>query len=200
MKGLILKDFYIIRSLLAIICVVFLVTGISLSYLVTPWVLTVLATVMLGMNVTSTINIAKPSGWLKTVITTPVSRKTFINSKYIMYLLLSFVGLLFGLTFGFIATLFLNGDTKTVGLFICISITMAMLSGSIILPFYFLLDESKSIVGTILAYPVSAGIFVVFILLLGDHALTYGLITLISICIFAISWYISKKILTQKDI
>src|SRR5699024_10676815 len=107
MKGLILKDFYIIRSLLAIICVIFLVIGISLSYLVTPWVLTVLATVILGMNVTSTINIDKTSGWLKTVVTTPVSRKTFINSKYIMYLLLSFVGLLFGLTFGFIATLFL---------------------------------------------------------------------------------------------
>ena len=43
-------------------------------------------------------------------------------------------------------------------------------------------------------------IFVIFILLLGNHALTYGLITLISICIFAISWYISKQILIQKDI
>ena len=60
MKGLLLKDFYITRSILAILGIVFLIIGASLSYLVSPWTLTVLATVLLGMNVASTINVDKP--------------------------------------------------------------------------------------------------------------------------------------------
>lgn len=200
MKGLLLKDFYITRSILAILAVVFIVIGASLSYLVNPWVLTVLATVMLGMNVTSTINMDKSSGWLKTVITTPINRKTFINSKYLMYLLLSVIGLVFGVSFGLIACLILGESTEMIGLFICISLTMALLSGSVILPCYFIFDESKSVIGTILSYPISAGIFVSLILSLGKTTTTFIIIVFIAVCLFAISWYLSAKILAQKDI
>lgn len=200
MKGLLLKDFYITRSILAILAVVFIVIGASLSYLVNPWVLTVLATVMLGMNVTATINIDKSSGWLKTVITTPVNRKTFINSKYLMYLLLSVIGLVFGVSFGLISCLILGQSTEMIGLFICISLTMALLSGSVILPCYFIFDESKSVLGTILSYPISAGIFVSLILSLGKTTTTFIIIVFIAVCLFAISWYLSAKILAQKDI
>ena len=68
MKGLLLKDYYIIKSSLLILAVVFVVIGASLSYLSTPWVLTVLATVLLGMIVTTTITLDKTSGWIKTVL------------------------------------------------------------------------------------------------------------------------------------
>jgi len=62
MKGLLLKDYYIIKSSLLILVVVFVIIGASLSYLSTPWVLTVLATVLLGMIVTTTITLDKTSG------------------------------------------------------------------------------------------------------------------------------------------
>lgn len=62
MKGLLLKDYYIIKSSLLILAVVFVIIGASLSYLSTPWVLTVLATVLLGMIVTTTITLDKTSG------------------------------------------------------------------------------------------------------------------------------------------
>lgn len=200
MKGLLLKDFYIIKSILAILAVVFIVIGACMSYLVNPWVLTVLATVMLGMNATSTINVDKSSGWLKTVVTTPVSRQSYISSKYMMYLLLSIVGLVFGVVFGVIANLVIGGSTEMVGLFVSISLTLALLSGSVTLPFYFMLDESKSVIGTILSYPISAGIFISSILLLGKTTSTLIITVLISLCLFAVSWYLSTKILTQKDI
>lgn len=200
MKGLLLKDFYIIRSILAILAVVFIVIGASLSYLADPWVLTVLATVMLGMNVTSTINVDKSSGCLKTIITTPVSRKSYISSKYIMYLLLSIVGLVFGVVFGAIANLMIGGGTEMMGLFVSVSLTMALLSGSVILPFYIMLDESKSVIGTILAYPVSAGIFIALILLLGHTISTLVITVFVALCLFAMSWYLSTRILAQKDI
>ena len=199
MKGLLLKDYYIIRSLLAIMFVVYLVIGASLSYLVNPWVLTVLATVMSGMITTSTITVDKTSGWLQTVVTTPVTRKTFIDSKYTMYLLLSLAGLVFGILLGLLASAILGADREMFGLFICISITMTLLSGSVILPFYFLLDESKSMVGTILAYPLSAGILIVIVLLLGNGTGTYILSSILGACIFAVSWSVSKKILIKRD-
>lgn len=200
MKGLLMKDFYIIRSVIATLLLVFIVMGICLSYLVNPWVLTVLATVMLGMNVASTITMDKTSGSLKPIAITPVSRKSFINSKYVMYFLLSIVGLIMGIIFGTVSTLIIDGNTKMVGLFICISISMALISGSVILPFYFLFDENKSVIGTILSYPISAGIVAGLIYLLGNTTSTYILTFLISLCLFLVSWYLSWKILSQKDI
>lgn len=200
MKGLLLKDFYIIRSILALLGVVFIVIGACFTYLINPWVLTVLATVMLGMNVVSTINIDKSSGWLKTVMTTPVTRKTFITSKYTLYLLLSIAGLIFGIAFGFIGNTLLDGDTKMLGMFICISLTMALLSGSVILPVQLIFDENKGMIGMLLSYPISAGFFVFFILLCGNTISSLILVVLIAICLFLVSWYLSTKILTQKDL
>lgn len=200
MKGLLLKDFYIIRSILALLGVVFIVIGACFTYLINPWVLTVLATVMLGMNVVSTINIDKSSGWLKTVMTTPVTRKTFITSKYTLYLLLSIAGLIFGIAFGFIGNTLLDGDTKMLGMFICISLTMALLSGSVILPVQLIFDENKGMIGMLLSYPISAGFLVFFILLCGNTISSLILVVLIAICLFLVSWYLSTKILTQKDL
>ena len=89
-----------------------------------------------------------------------------------------------------------------VGLFICISISMALISGSVILPFYFLFDENKSVIGTILSYPISAGIVAGLIYLLGNTTSTYILtyffnITLFISCILVL---IRENIISQKDI
>lgn len=200
MKGLLLKDFYIVRAVAALMGIVFIVIGACMSYIVTPWVLTVIATVMLGMIVTSTINVDKTSGWIRNVMAMPVSRRTFISSKYILYLILSLTGLVFGTFFGFIANLLLGGNAEEAGIFICTSLTMTLLAGSIVLPFYFLMDETKSIIGMILAYPATAGIFIIFIMTLGDRPFTYGLIILLGAAAFLLSWCISVKILSQKDL
>ena len=96
MKGLLLKDYYLIRSVLYIILVVFAVVGIGMSFLTSTWVLTVLATVMLGMISVTTINMDKNSGWRKVSVVLPVSRKAILDSKYILYLLLSGAGLFLG--------------------------------------------------------------------------------------------------------
>ena len=75
MKGLLLKDYYLIRSVLYVILAVFAVVGIGMSFLTSTWVLTVLATVMLGMISVTTINMDKNSGWRKVSLVLPVPRK-----------------------------------------------------------------------------------------------------------------------------
>ena len=59
MRGLLVKDFYMIRSVVIMMTGVFLVIGAGLSYLVSPQVLLILATVMTGMVEASTINMDK---------------------------------------------------------------------------------------------------------------------------------------------
>ena len=54
--------------------------------------------------------------------------------------------------------------------------------------------------GAILAYPAAGGIFTALILLLGYTIQTLILIVLISILLFAVSWYLSVRILSKKDI
>ena len=87
MKGLLLKDYYLIRSVLYIILAVFAVTGIGMSFLASAWVLTVMATVMLGMISVTTIQMDKHSGWRKISAVLPVSRKAVLDSKYILYII-----------------------------------------------------------------------------------------------------------------
>ena len=197
MKGLLLKDYYIIKSSLLILAVVFVIIGASLSYLSTPWVLTVLATVLLGMIVATTITMDKTSGWIKT---TKISRGAYADSKYISYLGLSLIGLVFGIIFGYIASTVVGKNNDGAMVFVCVSVAMALLAGGIILPFYFLADETKSILGSIIAYPVSAGVFIGLFFLLGNHLSTYVIILVVSLAAFIVSWVLTKKVLLVKDL
>ena len=200
MKGLLLKDFYIVRSLLLYLAVVFLVLGISMSYLVTPWVLPVIATIMLGMNVPGTINMDKSSGWLKTVMTLPVSRRMYLSSKYVMYLLTSLAGFLLGGALAIVAAQVTGKGVEDSAIFICISLTMALMSGSVLMPCYFLLGEEKSILGTVLAYPASAGVFVLLNLIFGKACYVPAVSVAVGAVMYGISWYVSGRILSGKDV
>lgn len=84
--------------------------------------------------------------------------------------------------------------------FVCVSVAMALLAGGIILPFYFLTDETKSILGSIIAYPVSAGVFIGLFFLLGNHLSTYIIILAVSLAAFIVSWVLTKKVLLVRDL
>ena len=201
MKGLLLKDYYLIRSILYIILVVFAVIGIAMSFLTSTWVLTVIATVMLGMISVTTINMDKSSGWRKVSVTLPVSRKTFLDSKYILYLLLSGIGLLLGVTLSVIVSVFKGQlDYNSMLLFISISIAMALLSGSMTIPFAFLFSEEKSMLGLIIAYPLSAMIFVAAALLFDNKLMACGLVAIAAVVLYIMSWSISRKYIANRDI
>ena len=85
-------------------------------------------------------------------------------------------------------------------LYLWISAVLALIAGSILLPCHFLLDEMKSMIGTIAAYPAAAGFFVVFVLLLGPSPLACAVTLILSVCAFGGSWQATKKILERKDL
>ena len=201
MKGLLLKDFYIIKSLLLIILVEFVAVGTGLAFLASPYVLIVLATVMLGMISVTTINSDKTSGWAKLSVTLPVSRQTLISSKYLMYVLLSAAGLAAGTLLSLVISfMFREFDPEKIFLFISISITLCFLSGSSMIPCYFIFNEEKSILGSLISYPLAAGIFVVLSLLFDNMLLMSITCICASALLFFISLNMASKCITNKDI
>ena len=201
MKGLLLKDYYLIKSVLYIILVVFAIVGIGMSFLASTWVLAVLATVMLGMISVTTINMDKNSGWRKVSVVLPVSRKAVLDSKYILYLLLSGTGLLSGIVLS-IAVSACRGefDSHSMLLFISISIAMALFSGSMTIPFTFLFSEEKSMLGLIIAYPLSAMVFMGAAMLIDDKLTACGLVAASGILLYTVSWGAARKYIAGRDI
>ncbi len=201
MKGLLLKDYYLIRSVLYIILVVFAVVGIGMSFLTSTWVLTVLATVMLGMISVTTINMDKNSGWRKVSVVLPVSRKAILDSKYILYLLLSGAGLFLGVILSVVVSI-LKGqlDYQSMLVFVSISIAMALFSGSMTIPFAFLFSEEKSMLALIMAYPLSTVVFVGAALLADSKMAACALTAIAGIMLYIISWITSRKHIAKRDI
>ena len=65
MKGLLLKEFYLIRKSLLIMFLTFVALGATLSALITSWALIPLGAIMFETMVTTTINTDRNSGWHK---------------------------------------------------------------------------------------------------------------------------------------
>lgn len=201
MKGLLQKDYYLVKSTLPIILIVFSIVGIAMSFLTSTWVLTIIATVMLGMIAVTTINMDKTSGWCKASGVLPVSKKCVVDSKNVLYLLMSSVGFIFGIIIGIIVSVAKNQlDFNTMFSFISIAPAMALISGSITIPCGFLFSEEKNMIGLIIAYPISALLLVALALIVDDKLVACGIVTILGIIIYSISWVLSRKFIADRDI
>ena len=201
MKGLLLKDYYLIRSVLWIVLAVFVAVGAAMAFLTTPWALTVVATVILGMIAVTTIQMDKASGWRKVAAVLPLSRTAVVDSKYLLYLLLSGTGFLLGILLGGAVALGKNAfDGETMGIFSCISLALALFSGSMTIPLNFLWSEERSMLSLILAYPLSAAIFAGSAFLLPNKRVAGAAVAALSLLLFAASWLLARRRMARMDI
>lgn len=207
MKGLLLKDFYIIRSGLLILLLTFVFVGAGMSFVISPWVLIVIFTVTLSFQSAVTVQTDKSSQWDKFSVTLPVSRKQTISSKYVMYLLLSLAGLGIGAVISIICAWFQKGfDVRSLFLYSSLAIIVSLLPGSISIPCSFWLDEEKSMIGTILAYMVTSGIIVAVTLILNKYmnlqenmSMVIGILAVVSVILYVISWLVCPPGICRKD-
>lgn len=208
MKGLLLKDFYIIRDNLLVLFVIFIAMGVSLSFLLSPYVLIPVATITLSMQAVNTIQNDKSTQWNRFSATLPMSREQVVESKYILYLFLSLAGIVFGIFICLIASLFQHSlDFSELLLYSDVAIILSLLPGSISIPSAFIFDEEKSIMGTILSYIVTAGVFAGIIFVLSKFIdleksifVICGITVACSVVAFILSWLISPKKLSRRDI
>lgn len=201
MKGLLLKDFYTIKSSIISLLITFMVIGFGISFFVVPQVLIIIATIVLGMSVTTIFNIDKKSGWLKTSITFPTKKSSIISCKYLMYSFVSIIGVFFGIGFSTAISLIIK-DTNFNFLptFIYLSVIMTFFSGSILLPCFYLLDEEKSMIGAMVSYLLGAGFVFVMTKLIGNNILSMTISTVLSLILFIVSWYFLSKYVEKNDI
>ena len=96
MKGLLIKDFYVIKDGLLIPVLTMFALGVGLSVVGSIWILPIIAAASLGMQAVLTLSMDKSSQWYKFARTLPVSKNRFVASKYILYFLFSVAGILLG--------------------------------------------------------------------------------------------------------
>ena len=203
MKGLLLKDFYLVRAGLALILVSYAVIGAGMSVIVTPWTVVVIGTVMFGIMSATTISTDKHSGWRKLSATLPVSKQTAIDSKYLLYLLFSALGFLFGIAISLIIVAIkpdTAADTDTIQLYLCIAAIMAFFSGGVMIPSYFLLSDEKAMVSMMLSYPLMTGIFIAVAHFTDERQLTLIALLAFSVVVYAASWLLARTRIAARDL
>ena len=203
MKGLLLKDFYLVRATLAIILVTYAVIGIGMSIMSDPWITVVIGAVMFGIMSASTINMDKQYGWNKFEVTLPVSKAHIVDSKYLLYLLFSVLGFVVGVALSLIICAVkpdLMPADEMVRLYLSISAAMALFAGGVQIPGNFLLSAEKAMITLIVAYPLLTGIFVAVARLTEDMARTCNIVLGLSVAVFALSWLIGRKLIAARDI
>ena len=94
MKGILLKDFYIAKSGIIVTLTALFVLAFGLSFLLDASSILMLAPAIATVAVYMSITNDASSKWNKNVITMPVSRDQIIGAKYILYLLLSAIGII----------------------------------------------------------------------------------------------------------
>lgn len=203
MKGLLLKDFYLVRAGLALILVSYAIIGAGMSVIVTPWTVVIIGTVMFGIMSATTISTDKHSGWRKLSATLPVSKQTAIDSKYLLYLLFSALGFIIGVAISVIIVAIkpdAAADADMVQLYLCIAATMAFFSGGVMIPSYYLLSDEKAMVSMMLSYPLMTGLFIVVARITDDRQFTMMVVLAFSVVVYAASWLFARTRIAARDL
>lgn len=201
MKGLLLKDFYIIRDNLLIIAITFIAVGSGMAFLVSPWVLIVIASVILSNLAASTIINDNTSQWSKFAATLPVRKQQVISSKYILYLLLCLCGIIAGIIISSgLAIIRQEFEMESIFLYFNVGLIVSLISGSVMIPCNFIFREEKSVLSMILSYIATSVLFVAYILIANSFIdvknnllLVCGIGSIVGIVTYFISWMVARK-------
>ena len=208
MKGVLVKDLYIARSNILVTIVSLVVLGFGLSFLLETSALLVLSPVAATTAAFISITSDAASKWNKNVIIMPVSRNQIIGEKFLFYILLAVLGLLTALVpcvalacFGMDITL------HSLCLYGSIGISATLLAGGISLPCAYLFDPEKSQIVFMMSFMASTGIITGLVLLINlvfpvkeNILLAFGIVLIISVIWFFISYRIAVKVYRKRDI
>lgn len=208
MKGVLLKDLYIAKSGIIVTLTSLFVLTFGLSFLFDVSSILMLAPAVSTVAVYISITNDASSKWNKNVVTMPVAREQIIRTKYILYILLSVVGIITVLVS--LGVLSLVGITVTLYSILfnaAIGISVALLAGGISLPCVYFFDAEKSQIVYMIAFVASTGIIAALVLLINffipvrnNILLVFYIILAISFVLFAVSYIIATYAYRKKDI
>ena len=167
MKGILLKDLYIAKSGIIVTLTALFVLAFGLSFLLDASSILMLAPAISTVAVYMSITNDASSKWNKNVITMPVSRDQIIGAKYILYLLLSAIGIIVVLaSLGIMSLLGMTITLYSLLFNAAIGISAALFAGGISLPCVYFFDAEKSQIVYMIAFVASTGIITALVLLI----------------------------------
>ena len=208
MKGVLMKDLYIARSNILVTIVSLVVLGFGLSFLLETSALLVLAPVAATTAAFISITSDAASKWNKNVIIMPVSKEQIIGEKFLFYILLAILGVLAALVPCVVFTCFgMDITLYSLCLYGAIGISATLLAGGISLPCAYLFDPEKSQIVFMMSFMASTGIITGLVLLINlvlsvkeNILLAFGIVLIISVIWFFISYRIAVKVYQKRDI
>ena len=201
MKGLIRKDLYFLENSLKMLIIAMIVIGIGVSFLISSEIFIIIFPIVLGSVILITIPKEKNNKWDKFIAMTPLSKDTLWNSKYILYLSMTILGLIIGIAVTFLSYIF----TKKVNCMdmyssIGLSIAVSLLAGGISIPINFFWSEERAIIGQISSYSLIAMFLVAilyginfFIPVKDNLEIIFGVLGIISVVFYVCSWNVGRK-------
>lgn len=216
MLGLLIKDFINLKKsakvfgLVTILYAFFSIASEELSFFTS---ISTLLFAILAMSVFSHDEVAK---WDSYALTMPVSRDNIVQSKYIMTLLLSLVGLVYSISFTLIINLYLKSEmVRDHIMSSLVGTAIVLLFFSIIIPVIMKMGMEKSRLVLVLVYmvPFAISYFYKTALSKGNVAVPEKILRIVKLCVdnayiiiptllllaLAISYYISLCIYRKKE-
>lgn len=205
MKGLLLKDLFLLKNSIPITLFTTLLIGAALARMNTPWLLIPITAAAFSMTAVTTIATDKATQWDKFSATLPVSKAKLVSSKYLLYLIQGLVGTILGIVFSSVAFVLTNGfDGPFAYDYLLMALTLGLLPGTFSIPMGFILTEEQSIFGNIIAYVFSSFLFIGLSRLLTDvlevslESWQINSIFLsVSLLLFFSSWWLFSKRATK---
>lgn len=210
MKSLLIKEFYNIKDAVTTNILIMLALSVfSVIKIGTPAIMPI---TVIGMStlIVSSLRAEKEKDWNKYELTMPISRKEVIISKYVLYLLLCLSGLAIGLIMNAAAIMFSGGPSfSIIAIYMCISLVIALLSGSALIPLIYKLGVDKSETLSLLCYSVPIVLLVGILIYMKGKVHTLGAVSNLSLwltgilfaagVIFVISGIVSYKMYKKRQ-
>lgn len=196
MKGLVMKGLYIIRDYWLLLAMALIAAGVGMSIIVSPWVVTPIFATILGSVAVSTIQTDRTCNWHQLAATMPVRRGAFVSAKFALYALALATGLAIGmLTGGTVRSIQGAFNLDEAVLYLCMSLCLALLPGSISIPCALKLSPERSTALLMLSYIAASGLFAAvaainrFLLPAPfDFKLVCAFMAALSVCAYGAAW------------
>lgn len=214
MVALILKDMYNLKKYILSMCLMVFVVGLISHNSNSVQSVIPMGGIIFGMMIFTTFSFDDMSNWTKYSLVTPVTKKDIVKAKFIVLLILSFIGIMYGLLVTLFIDIFIskNLTLENLGIYAIItllSFSISEIFGSVAMPLVYKFGAEKARNLLLLSYLIPVGIgagILKLIEILGIKiSIKMAIITLFCSPIIAIIWslimyFISYYLFKKQDI
>lgn len=197
MVALILKDIYNLKKYMLSMCLMVFVVGLISQNSSSVQSVIPMGGIIFGMMIFTTFSFDDMSNWTKYALVTPVTKKDIVKAKFIVLLILSFIGIIYGLLVTLFIDFFITKSLtlENVGIYLIItllSFSISEIFGSVAMPLVYKFGAEKARNLLLLSYLIPVGVGFAILKIIEFLKITISIkmivITLFSSPIIALIW------------